>query len=423
MAFPSLRAEHERYARVESVRLGGVPLAVEWLPYGEGAGPAREIVATFGVLELEYAAFRRGAALMERADRGTVVVRGAEGVEFLNRMVTQDLKGLQAGEAREAFWLNRKGRIEADLLVCAMPGSAAGDAGASGMGERSTGAADAPGALLLDVDAHDAARTVETLREFFFGEDVTIEDSSAAWSRVSVHGPLAGELLAGAGAATDEVRALGADLRCASLALAEVPVRAARRDQCAAPGVELWIPAEHAARVWDALVSQQDHAAAGRRRARPAGWYAYNIARIEGGTPLFHVDFGPENLPHETGVLGRRTSFRKGCYLGQEIVARMESLGHPKQRVVALRTEEDLLPTAGSPVFERGANGEPGNPVGVVTSSALSPMLGAVPVAFAMVRHAHSAPGTVLLAPAEGGRTAVTVQPDLAFLRTEAPAP
>ena len=67
------------------------------------------------------------------------------------------------------------------------------------------------------------------------------------------------------------------------------------------------------------------------------GWGgAFNIARIEAGTPLFHVDYGPDNLPHETGVIATRTSFRKGCYLGQEVVARMESLGKPKQRLVGV---------------------------------------------------------------------------------------
>ena len=128
------------------------------------------------------------------------------------------------------------------------------------------------------------------------------------------------------------------------------------------------------------------------------------------------MDFGSDSLPHESGILADRVSFRKGCYPGQEVVARMESLGKPKQRLVALRIAEDALPTAGSPVFERGPDGEPANPVGTVTSSTLSPMLGAASVAFAMVKTAHSEPGTVLLVPAEGGRATATVQPALRFL-------
>lgn len=405
MATTTLRSEHERYARVESVRLGGVPVAVEWLPYGVGgdtagggvAGTAdaamREIVATYGLLELEYAAFRRGAAIMDRVDRATLQVTGADRVEFLNRMVTQELKGLSAGGVRQAFWLNRKGRIDADLLLCELPDR-----------------------MLVDVDCHDAARAVETLSAFVFSEDVQIRETTSEWARVSVHGPDALAVLANAGAATDAVRTLNMDLNCAALDLGGSAV-AARRDQCANLGVELWIAPESVARFFEVATSLRDDGGPhGKRHARPAGWYAYNIARIEAGTPLFHVDFGPDNLPHESGVLQSRVSFKKGCYLGQEVVARLESLGKPKQRLVSLRTARDLLPTAGSPVFERAADGEPGNPIGTITSSALSPMLGAVPVAFAMLKSAHAEAGRTVVVPAEGERTDATVRAQLPFV-------
>jgi folate-binding protein YgfZ len=404
MASRVLQEEHERYARVERVRLGGAPVEVEWMPYG-GAGSAEaaaeppEIVAGYGLLELEYAAFRRGAAVVERSCRGTVAVRGGDRIEFLNRMVTQELKGMAAGDVRTGFWLNRKGRIEADLVFAEVPAAVDNDA-----------------FMLIDLDVHDAARTVTSLTAFLFNEDVHLADQTAEWGRLAVHGPEGAMLLSNAGADDASLEALNADLRCVRTQLAGVPAVLVRRDQCGSPGVEVFVPASGLARVWDALVSQHDATAGGRRRARPAGWHAYNIARIEAGTPLHHVDFGTESLPHESGVIGERVSFRKGCYLGQEVVARMESLGKPKQRLVGLRIAEDALPVAGSPVFELGADGAPGNPVGSITSSTLSPMLGASSVAFAMVRTAHAEPGTVLGVPAEGVRATATVQPRLRFL-------
>jgi folate-binding protein YgfZ len=406
MASRVLQDEHERYARVERVRLGGAPVEVEWMPYG-GAGSADaadaaeppEIVAGYGLLELEYAAFRRGAAVVERSCRGTVAVRGGDRVEFLNRMVTQELKGMAAGDVRAGFWLNRKGRIEADLVFAEVPAAVDNDA-----------------FMLVDLDVHDAARTVTSLAAFLFNEDVHLADQTAAWGRLAVHGPEGAMLLSNAGADDASLEALNADLRCVRTQLAGVPAVLVRRDQCGSPGVEVFVPVSGLARVWDALVSQHDATAGGRRRARPAGWHAYNIARIEAGTPLHHVDFGTDSLPHESGVIGERVSFRKGCYLGQEVVARMESLGKPKQRLVGLRIAEDALPVAGSPVFELGADGAPGNPVGSITSSTLSPMLGASSVAFAMVRTAHAEPGTVLGVPAEGVRATATVQPRLRFL-------
>ena len=415
MAANPLQPEHERYARVESLRLGGVPVELELIAYGagaEGGADAPEIVAGYGLLELEYAAFRRGAAVLDAAHRGTIAVRGKERVDFLNRMVTQELKGLAPGEVRAGFWLNRKGRIDAVLLFVEPP------AGASG-----AGAADDLPVTLVDVDIHDAARTVAALQAFLFAEDVQVTDETAAWARLAVHGPDGAQVLSNAGVADEALEALNADLRCVRATLAGAPAVLARRDQCGSPGVEVFLPREAAARAWDALVSQHDAQEGGRRRARPAGWHAFNIARIEAGSPLHHVDFGADALPHESGILRDRVSFRKGCYPGQEVVARMESLGKPKQRLVALRIAEDLLPVAGSPVFERGADGEPGNPVGTVTSSTISPMLGASCVAFAMVKTAHAEPGTVLLVPAEGGRATATVQPQLRFLPAAPVAP
>ena len=402
MASNPLQPEHERYARVEQLRLGGVPVETEWMPYGtpsEGGPEAPDIVAGYGLLELEYAAFRRGAAVLDLAHRGTLAVRGAERVEFLNRMVTQELKGLAPGEVRAGFWLNRKGRIDADLAFVQVPD-------ADGQ----------PPVTLVDVDIHDAARTASALGAFLFSEDAQVADETASWARLAVHGPEGAQVLSNAGVEDAALEQLNSDMRCARATLAGSSVVLARRDQCGSPGVEVFLPRDSAARAWDALVSQHDAQDGGKRRARPAGWHAYNIARIEAGTPLHHVDFGTDGLPHETGILAQRVSFRKGCYLGQEVVARMESLGKPKQRLVALRMAEDALPVAGSPVFERGPDGEPGNPVGTVTSSTLAPMLGAACVAFAMVKTAHSEPGTVLTVPAEGGRATATVQPALRFL-------
>src|SRR5690606_29066413 len=102
------------------------PAQLEWIAYGppipsaeEGpvgaASESVEIVATFGEFEAEYAAIRRGAGVLDCPQRGTLLVTGADRKEFLQRMVTADLAKLEAGIARSAFWLNRKGRIDADL--------------------------------------------------------------------------------------------------------------------------------------------------------------------------------------------------------------------------------------------------------------------------------------------------------------------
>jgi folate-binding protein YgfZ len=192
--------------------------------------------------------------------------------------------------------------------------------------------------------------------------------------------------------------------------IAGCTVVAARRDQTGEPGIELIMSHHDAPSVWNALLaSARSFESESSMRLRPIGWSAFNIARIEAGTPLMNIDFGTTNFPHETGLLRNRVSFTKGCYLGQEIVARMESLGKPRQMLVGLRMAADLLPESGAQVFAIGENDSMGEQVGVVTSSTLSPMLGAAPIAFGMLKTTAAATGTSVLVNGEGLQAKATV--------------
>jgi folate-binding protein YgfZ len=114
----------------------------------------------------------------------------------------------------------------------------------------------------------------------------------------------------------------------------------------------------------------------GKRRLRPVGWAAFNACRIEVGRPLFGIDFDQTVLPAETGQLDRAVSFTKGCYPGQEPVARLHFRGHPNRglRVVALDAGE--LPAYDAELALDG------KPVGRVTSAAADPELGIVALAY-----------------------------------------
>ena len=143
------------------------------------------------------------------------------------------------------------------------------------------------------------------------------------------------------------------------------------------------------------------------------------MGRVEGGTPLFNIDFGSDSLPHETGVVEERVHFSKGCYLGQELVARMHNLGQPKQILRAVDFDNDRLPVSGTQVFASlpGADGTPqmGPEVGMITSSTISPLLGAVPIAFAMLRYDYAEESSQLYVAAEGQPGLATVRPGLSF--------
>lgn len=353
----------------------------------EPAGAARtgspfgvEIVATYGELEAEYAAIRKAAGLMERPQRGTLVFTGADRVEFLNRMLTNELKGLSAGQAVQAFWLNRKGRIEADLALIEL-------------GDRT----------VADLDVTTAAATLESLNRFIISENVAIADAGEAHHGLSLHGPRSLEFLRAV--CDDGVAARLADLtpgRALTVKIQGHDVIVERRDTAGEIGLELLCPTAGVLAVHEQILE-----AGLGRGLRSIGWLAYNIARVEAGTPLYLVDFGPDSLPHETGILRQRVSFTKGCYLGQEIVARMESLGHPSKMLVGLCIDGEAMPVTGAQVFmPEDALGEV---VGAVTSATLSPMLGRSVVAFAMVKHAKARPGETLLVNAEGKRVRATV--------------
>jgi folate-binding protein YgfZ len=287
-----------------------------------------------------------------------------------------------------SFWLNRKGRIDADMLVVET-------------GER----------MLIELDAAVAPSVASALVQFVFSEDVQVIDATDRWARFEIHGPGSIALLESSG--------VGAD---ASLGIVH-----ARRDVCGVPGIACAVPRDRADEAWSRLLAAGGSggaatgaaaasAAPGRQRARPCGWLAFNIARIEGGAPIFMVDFGTASLPHETSLIESRVSFTKGCYLGQEVVARMQSLGKPKHVIVAFKASRDALPSGGAQVFARRDDGGIGDEVGVVTSSALSPMLGAAPIGLATVRTAHAASGTVLVSDAEGDLVEIAVQPALCTL-------
>jgi aminomethyltransferase len=199
--------------------------------------------------------------------------------------------------------------------------------------------------------------------------------------------------------------------------LGGVPVTMLRLDEVGEPGVALIFDRNAAESVWDTLINWESET---KQRIRPIGWSAYNAARIEGGTPLFNVDFGSDALPHESGLIESRVSFKKGCYLGQEIVARLENLGHAKQRLRAITLDPACMPVAGTQVFAslEGAAGEKhlGPQIGWITSSTIAPMLGASPIAFGMLKYDYSDVDASLMIASDGETHSASVREGFRFL-------
>ena len=375
------------------------PAEVEFIAYGRPDQPEKiacDIPATFGQLQAEYAAIRKGAAVMDCPQRGTILITGSDRRDFLNSMLTQELKDLTVGMVRPSFWLNRKGRIESDLLLIEL-------------GDR----------LLVSLDITHVSQTMTTLNEYIIVEDAQLEDVSEQFHHIAVHGPRAPTVIAQASRCKDF------DLnerQTITVQIGDTDVVVVRIDQTGECGLHLVVPVPAAEAVWDALLAAEHEDQDSKWRVQPIGWYAFNTARIEAGTPLFNIDFSSETLPHETGVLHDHVSFTKGCYLGQEIVARIESLGKPKQQLVGLRMQSDSLPDAGAQVFAQEDQGALGPQIGLVTSSTISPMLGADCIAFAMLKTTYAMPGTTVMVAAEGQQASATVC-DRTFYQRNATTP
>jgi tRNA-modifying protein YgfZ len=282
-----------------------------------------------GSVSNEYAALREGAALVDLSYRKILRLSGKKAVEMLNAVLTnqvpeEDRLGVYA------LLLNPKGRIQADLRVLKS-------------GED----------ILIAVEPEGAAAAKELLGRYAPFYRVRLEDlSDASWGVLGLYGPRAGDLLEAPDLAeheSAEVSLNGADLLAAGVAL---PVG----------GYDLLGPS-------DALETARNHLR--ERGAVAAGLDAYEAARIEAGVPRFGSDITPENFPAEAGILERAVSFEKGCYPGQETVARMHYRGHPNRELHRF-VVEGTPPAPGAEIAQSGRQ------VGWITSVAPLPVDGKI---------------------------------------------
>jgi len=378
--------------KTDPLRKRLIEAEASWLVYGQGE-TAVELVESFGSVELEYAALRKGCVLLDQPHRATIRLAGADRRELMNRLFTQELTDLDAGMCRRSLWLNRQGRIDADLRIVELEAE-----------------------TFLDLDRNAARRAAESIDQYIIAEDVELTDVSGSWRRLALHGPRAGALLAG----ICDIAALDPG-RAQQTEIAGVRVIVDRQDSLGVPGHELLVEAGGAEAVDRAIVEAGDADPA--LKFRRSGWLACNTARVEAGWPLYLTDFGPDSIPNELGaLLEDRVSFTKGCYLGQEVVARIHAQGKPKRLLKAIRFEREMVGEGEQsrtlqPATAVSLLGAPdGMVIGAVTSSTLSPMLGDVPIALGQLKTESATAGATVYADL-GSRTLMgTVQEHLRFL-------
>ena len=372
-------------------------LDAAWMPFGppvpgvgvEADAPPQtlRVAEHYGAFEVEYAALRRSVGVVHAPWKAALRLNGADAADFLHRMCTQDVLGLPAdGGVAPALLLDAKGHILADFAV-----------------QRD------PSGCTVWVDRFDLATLHQQLDRMLFAEDVTLSVPPSAVFLLA--GPAAGSAVAEACDSGGEVGEPLSPGRAVGRSIGGVPVSVWRED---GGGTEPLLhvattfeadDADAPVRVLRALLTasgldpdaphaEPTEADAERRRqtlrGTASGWAAFNTWRVETRRPMFHLDYGPTSLPAEAHRVASHVSLTKGCFAGQEAVARMHNLGHPKKLIVALDLERGEPPATGAEVTADG------QAVGAVTSSAASPLRGQAPVALATVRWGRHEAGEVL---------------------------
>ena len=302
---------------------------------------------------------REEVALVDRPV-GVVSVSGADAVDLLQGQLTNDVEALEPGQGTYAALLDRKAHVMADCRVLKI--------------------ADGDERLLLVADPACAEALLKHLDTYKIGRDVAVAGEAAAWCLFSLIGPAAQVTIEGAGGGRPS---LGAELTNAAVDLGDVECVAISTPW----GIDLLVPREEREAVRRTLLD------AG---ALPASEAAAEILRVEAGRPRFGCEITPELMPAEVGIVERAVNFEKGCYLGQEPVARIHYKGRPNRVLRGLRL------SAGT---KRGDSLElDGRPVGEIGTACVSPALGAI--ALAVVRR-EAEPGAELELGSGGTATVV----------------
>jgi folate-binding protein YgfZ len=312
-----------------------------------GISPAVEIDA-------QYRQLREECGLLDRSGRGKLVVSGPEAAEYLQGQLTNDTEAIEAGEGRYAALLDRKGHMQGDMRVL-RPGEEPD--------------------LWLDTEPEAIEPVRRHLGMYKIGRQVEVADVGEERAILSLIGPRAVEI-AGSAALPENA--------CEAVTIGGTGCLAVGT----ATGIDVFAPAAERGRVWEALLS------AGAVEVSPE---AAEILRIEAGRPRFGAEMGTETMPAEAGIVEQAVSFTKGCYIGQETVARLHYKGKPNRHLRGLRLSGPAQP--GEPL--RLGDKE----VGTLGSAAVSPALG--PIGLAILRR-EAEPGTTV-AVGEDGVTAEVV--------------
>ncbi|MDE0301121.1 MAG: aminomethyltransferase family protein [Candidatus Poribacteria bacterium] len=303
----------------------------------------------------EHHAVRNGVGFIDLSHRGRLWLTGDDRATFLHRINSNDVEGLKVGEGNCATMLTNRGKIIADMKVCVFE---------DGIG--------------ITTNAETTEILFNELDKYIIADDVNLEDCTDETGIIAIHGPQSSHLVQAS---------LGIDvtgLKEYYSMFHEVEghsIACIRSDETGETGYELYVEAEEMGWLWDILLDKGKEF-----DARPFGLTALDSLRIEAGIPRYGAELTESVLPLEA-ELEHAIDFEKGCYIGQEIVARMKYRGHPNRLLRGFEIECDTPPAQNDLIFANGKE------IGWITSAVNSPSLDAT-IALGYVRMAYTDAGS-----------------------------
>ncbi|MFQ5991794.1 MAG: aminomethyltransferase family protein [Nitrospiraceae bacterium] len=331
--------------------------------FGEVTG--WEMPVHYGNPTAEHAAVRNAVGLADLSHRARIRVTGDDRVQWLQSVISNDILPLTPGSGLYSSLLTHKGKMLTYFRVYALTDS-----------------------LLVEDVGEIGDTTFQALRKFLlFGTKAKMESLTESWGSLLVSGPKAASLMHAAfGLEVSALRPLG-------FVTQDIGGRQAlviRTDETGETDLEIMSPGDGLAATWERLWDI----------GTPMGLQAFGdqtreVLRIEAGLPRAGADLNEQIVPPEANLEGTAFSLTKGCYPGQEVVARMDTYGGVRRRLVGLAIQDSAIPPPGGKIF----SGE--REVGWVSSAVQSPSLGC-PIAFGFPLRDFTAPGTPLTVQIDG---------------------
>ncbi len=251
-------------------------------------------------MEIQYRAVRENAGIFNRSKRGKVRAEGADCLRFLHGMVTNTVESLAENGGNYAAVTSARGQTLLDIWVHRLQDC-----------------------IYMETEPGLATKLIETLDRYLIADDVALSDESDTWAILGVQGPTAHELI---GRVVGRVPTDLPEHHTVIHAFDGIPIWVTARSYTGEPGCDLRIAQDHADSLRRALVT------AG---GTPIGWQVGEILRVEAGIPRYGAEIDESVVPLEAG-LNRAVDFDKGCYIGQEVIAKMHFRGRPRRYLTGL---------------------------------------------------------------------------------------